>query len=345
MFNQQTARPVNPKKDVWSLGCVFSEAVVWCVLGVSGLQDYRDKRKAETAILRKLNRTAYSGCFHDGAQVLPIVQHMHDRVRKQRGQYDLIINDILPIIEEMLSPVEQRQTALNYRDRFRAALETAQRMSYPGPFQVGPECSPQRKLQSAYPRSITGLGVTFSPVPQHYTPPDGGVHISTSSALASGSTLSSSSYDPSPRPISRRFTEQLVRTQSVGCPISQQAKRHTLATTHDSDAPEEHACNSIHIGNKKLPGFGKTASDGHSIDPTSSQNQLVTNGHRDDLATPSHFATIPEVLSWISLKRSKRSLHPISLILNAQLISLRGTDQVRILLLISTCTNIVRFSS
>jgi hypothetical protein len=67
---------------------------------------------------------------------------MHDQVRLSPGAYDQIINDVIPIIEEMLGHVEQRPDALTARSRFRAALDTARRMFYPTPFQVSPEPSP-----------------------------------------------------------------------------------------------------------------------------------------------------------------------------------------------------------
>jgi hypothetical protein len=171
-FNQQTVRPVDCKKDVWSLACVFSEAIVWCVLGAAGLAEYRDKRRAETARLARLKRTAYSGCFHNGEELLPVVRDMHIRVRMARSTYDQIINDEIPIIEEMLSHVEKRPDALTTRSRFRAALETAQRMSYPGPFQVTPEPSPPPRLLSAHSGVIGGLGATRFPARQSYTPLD-----------------------------------------------------------------------------------------------------------------------------------------------------------------------------
>ena len=56
-------RSVNPSVDIWSFGCVLSEAIVWLVGGYSLLKDYRQERYEKTA--------AISGhqdhcAFHDG---------------------------------------------------------------------------------------------------------------------------------------------------------------------------------------------------------------------------------------------------------------------------------------
>ncbi|CAO2648500.1 Nn.00g077670.m01.CDS01 [Neocucurbitaria sp. VM-36] len=138
----QSTRPVDTLKDIWSLGCVLSEAVVWSVLGPSTWKEYHELRVAETDKVTKLQRTAYSGCFHNGKTLLPVVRDMHDRVREGRRNPDQIVNDVLPIIQDMLRDVDSRPNAATIRNRFRDAVDTAKRMSgvpiseakYPRPF-------------------------------------------------------------------------------------------------------------------------------------------------------------------------------------------------------------------
>ncbi|KAH7063887.1 hypothetical protein BKA63DRAFT_428685 [Paraphoma chrysanthemicola] len=161
LFTMKTVRPVDCKKDVWSLACVLSEAAVWCVLGPAGLTDYRDERRAQTTGLPEIHHTAYSGCFHDGQKVLSAVEIFHDAVRASRGVNDQIINDILSTIEEMFEYVGQRPDAMSALRRFEKALETARRISYrhPKPFQVSPELPHSLNGSPARPGDVRGLGL------------------------------------------------------------------------------------------------------------------------------------------------------------------------------------------
>lgn len=66
---------VKPTVDIWSFGGVCSEAAVWVVLGMPGLNDYRRRRQQEICE----RGTSQDGCcFHDGEKVLQTVERMHD---------------------------------------------------------------------------------------------------------------------------------------------------------------------------------------------------------------------------------------------------------------------------
>lgn len=47
-FDQRTVQTANPPKDIWLLGRIFSEALVWSVFGSTGLNEYRQQRKVAT---------------------------------------------------------------------------------------------------------------------------------------------------------------------------------------------------------------------------------------------------------------------------------------------------------
>src|ERR1700730_2712366 len=53
--------------DIWSLGCIYSEAAMWIADGYSGVVDYRRQRIAETD---KVPHFKGGDCFHDGERVL-----------------------------------------------------------------------------------------------------------------------------------------------------------------------------------------------------------------------------------------------------------------------------------
>lgn len=76
-FLEQTRLDVKPSIDIWSFGGVCSEAAVWVVLGMSGLNRYRHQRKQEICE----RRTNQDGCcFHDGEELLETVDTMHHRL-------------------------------------------------------------------------------------------------------------------------------------------------------------------------------------------------------------------------------------------------------------------------
>lgn len=71
---EKTRLSVNFSVDMWSLGCVFSEAAVWVVRGKYGLSEYRRRRGMETA---RIPGFRDGDCFHDGQRVLAIVTKTH----------------------------------------------------------------------------------------------------------------------------------------------------------------------------------------------------------------------------------------------------------------------------
>lgn len=267
---------------------------------------------------------------------------MHDQVRLSRGAYDQIINDVIPIIEDMLGHVEQRLDALTARSRFRAALDTALRRSYPSPFQDSPEPSPPPR-SPARPGALSGLEVTYSPTQQVRTPPRGRNPISPSPASASSSELSNGVHESSidnvvsidqarftTNPLSRSLTDQQVHVPNIGSPNPQRAPGQTPVRDRGSSTNTR---NSVQFVDQRWSGSTTTAPDRQTLHATSSQNQPTTNEHRSDLTKTVPFATIPQVLHWIQGKKSKPFSPPTSPVLDDKLVILRGTDQVRTLVL------------
>jgi len=85
--------------DIWSLGCIYSEAAMWIADGFKGLEDYRKQRLADT------DRILFKGgdCFHDGERVLPSVLEAHKEIEDRLRRSDYITQDVLDsMVEEML---------------------------------------------------------------------------------------------------------------------------------------------------------------------------------------------------------------------------------------------------
>ena len=81
-FLLRTIQAAKPSKDIWALGCVFSQVAVWCVFGGKELLKYQQFRSGAIARINKLKSSAYSECFHNGYDVLPEVLKYHTKVCK-----------------------------------------------------------------------------------------------------------------------------------------------------------------------------------------------------------------------------------------------------------------------
>lgn len=107
---------VSQKVDIWSLGCVFSEAAVWVVLGPDGLEDYRNQRKEATG---EIDPPFNGGdCFHNGEKVLDIVLRMHKLVQNRARGCDYITGQVLEtMVDEMLWHWSVRPSAEQLRTK------------------------------------------------------------------------------------------------------------------------------------------------------------------------------------------------------------------------------------
>ncbi|KAF2687076.1 kinase-like protein [Lentithecium fluviatile CBS 122367] len=164
-----------PSKDIWSTGCVFSEAAVWSVLGKDGLHEYHDERTAATDKLPGFRSTADSGCFHDGEKLLEAVIDMHRRLRQERRRTDPLIDDIVNIVEDMLEDSGKRPDAQRVYERFsnrvlpnakaNAEFSTNQsnRSQWPPAFRVPSDTASGRPLPPELPPEHSALGITYDP--------------------------------------------------------------------------------------------------------------------------------------------------------------------------------------
>lgn len=113
-----SAKYVKQNVDIWSLGCVFSEAAVWVVRGWDGLQEYRRRRTKATDSITNFKGGDY---FHDGENVLPIVAHILRILPEHRRPSDHITAnaEFLSMVMSMLENPKGRPAApvLYYRSQ------------------------------------------------------------------------------------------------------------------------------------------------------------------------------------------------------------------------------------
>jgi hypothetical protein len=97
-----------PEADMWSLGCILSDAVTWVVRGIDGLEDYRIRRNVE---LEQLGAATDAYCFHDGEIRLQCVDDWHAELLDFKRPTDLITEPIWNMLSEMLGEPDERPTA------------------------------------------------------------------------------------------------------------------------------------------------------------------------------------------------------------------------------------------
>ncbi|KAK7753926.1 hypothetical protein SLS62_004024 [Diatrype stigma] len=95
--------------DVWSLGCVYSVAATYMVLGSQGVIKYN--RVRIQANLRRNGRL--DDRFHDGSEVLPEVKLWHDYLRRLARKSDNLTYHVLDLIDDkmLVGQVEDRAEA------------------------------------------------------------------------------------------------------------------------------------------------------------------------------------------------------------------------------------------
>ena len=175
MFTETLTYDFEPLVDIWSLGCIFSEAIVWTLLGVSGIRRYHELRRVETGRIANFNKTDYSSCFHDGTKILPAVLKMHKEVKNQRLDEDHITEHVIVLIEGMLGNIKSRFNILQVEDCSRSILINAREQEYPEVFRIysSPVLAPRNPLQQT-PESYESLQETTSESgtsPNETTPP------------------------------------------------------------------------------------------------------------------------------------------------------------------------------
>ncbi|KAK6719667.1 hypothetical protein SNK05_002799 [Fusarium graminearum] len=107
-----------PTTDIWALGAVFSDVLVWSINGESGREKYRQRRKEEISRQRHMKAADYDACFHDGVDRLSAVEDFHNLALQDTRVRDKISPYISHLIlDKMLRLVVVRETAMSIRMR------------------------------------------------------------------------------------------------------------------------------------------------------------------------------------------------------------------------------------
>ncbi|KAI1061174.1 hypothetical protein LB506_011616 [Fusarium annulatum] len=122
---QDTVRTdLPPTADIWALGAVFSDVLVWSISGEPAREQYRLRRRAEISSQLHLKERDHDACFHDGVDRLAAVEESHKLALQDKRGNDNIspyMSDI--ILDYMLTSVDERLTAMNIRIRAEKAIK------------------------------------------------------------------------------------------------------------------------------------------------------------------------------------------------------------------------------
>ena len=99
--------PVSRSIDIWSLGCVFSVAASWVVLGAQGIVQFIKIRERAISHLPKTKNQQNpeepgGDYFHDGTKVLRDVLHWHNHLRSTCRKSDVITPEVLDLVDERM---------------------------------------------------------------------------------------------------------------------------------------------------------------------------------------------------------------------------------------------------
>ncbi|KAF5633819.1 serine threonine kinase [Fusarium tjaetaba] len=116
---QNTVRTdLPPTADIWALGAVFSDVLVWSICGEPGREEYRRRRRAEISSQRHMKERDHDACFHDGVDRLAAVEESHKLALQDKRGSDRISPYMSKVIlDYMLTGVDERLTAMNIRIR------------------------------------------------------------------------------------------------------------------------------------------------------------------------------------------------------------------------------------
>ncbi|KAF4468947.1 serine threonine kinase [Fusarium albosuccineum] len=89
--------------DVWSLGCILSEALVWLAGGWEAIEvAARDRKMTIAREHPEMKGSGYDYCFHDGTHVLQCVMSSHKAAVNKFGHEDILSPKMCQLIEGLI---------------------------------------------------------------------------------------------------------------------------------------------------------------------------------------------------------------------------------------------------
>lgn len=113
----------SPAVDVWSLGCVLSEVLVWTICGHRGREDFlKFRQEATDEVCSRHKSQGYSGCFHDGNHRIEAVDRMIEYAVTNRRIFDNITGRIGRFLCDQILRPKDRLDAQTAKSRLEDIL-------------------------------------------------------------------------------------------------------------------------------------------------------------------------------------------------------------------------------
>ncbi|KLO81247.1 uncharacterized protein LW93_4821 [Fusarium fujikuroi] len=169
---QNTVRTdLPPTADIWALGAVFSDVLIWSICGELGREQYRVRRRAEISSQRHMKERDHDACFHDGVDRLAAVEESHKlALQDKRGNDNISPYMSEVILDYMLTSVDERLAAMNIRIRAEkkiknmkeGSLDNGQAVASVRPTQARPTSTNRRRTVPT--PSLPGMSQVGNPV-------------------------------------------------------------------------------------------------------------------------------------------------------------------------------------
>lgn len=118
---------VTQNSDVWSLGCVFSVAATYVVLGTQGVLQFDEiRQQSATSYVssQKTNQRNWPDAFYDGEDVREVVTDWHAYLRSAIRGTDGYTAAVLKMIDDhVLVPARKRWDAVQFSQRLEKLIE------------------------------------------------------------------------------------------------------------------------------------------------------------------------------------------------------------------------------
>lgn len=177
-YQDTTITPIPLSSDIWSLGCVFSEALVWVSGGMAALENAAGLRKREIEMNYHYMVEDFGDCFHNGKVALNCVfksqQAAVDELegfKSLSGSVSLLINKKMLVTAHERSPPRDLWHA--FRTRYDDLFPTLGR-SISLPTKSHRRLSPEFASSSHFVTSPQGSESNFHQEPHQRTAPNQG---------------------------------------------------------------------------------------------------------------------------------------------------------------------------
>jgi serine/threonine protein kinase len=266
--------------DIWSLGCVFSMAATWIVLGFPGVNQYGSLRaKGIASILKsagdarrillesqRLSAEPESiDCFHNGTKVLAEVTAWHGLLKNACRKHDTITAKVIDLIDQrmLLQDPEHRISARELRGKLKELLAPAKEALDESTNSETPEARTQRTRMERLLREIdqeTGQNVgqdveQLLPSPARSVmtgqPADRGLL----KAQISHSLRRKVShlFEPLPEPHGRRMSSELLVTYPAAVPVESRRTIETINVPKVQPLPSVSELAEMHMDGQNSP--------------------------------------------------------------------------------------------